>query len=224
MSGPSCLRLFLLDSLQLRLQAGLGRLSSQVQHSVKCAVCSRAARHRRWLAARAGSGGSGSGGSGGRGSGGGSGEDRGGGSSGAVAAAAAEVPGAFLTLAAPHSSETEVKKSRFLTHAWPCASADEAMQLIAARRDASASHNCWGYKVGGGGLCAAPTLCGGPAAHSPTQVCSCHRPPPLQLPHTQVGQQYRSSDDGEPGGTAGRPILAAIEGESLDGVAVLVIR
>lgn len=40
----------------------------------------------------------------------------------------------------------------------------------------------------------------------------------------QVGQQYRSSDDGEPGGTAGRPILAAIEGEGLDGVAVLVIR
>ena len=40
----------------------------------------------------------------------------------------------------------------------------------------------------------------------------------------QVGQQYRSSDDGEPGGTAGRPILAAIEGEGLDGVCVLVIR
>ncbi|KAI7843529.1 hypothetical protein COHA_002771 [Chlorella ohadii] len=67
-------------------------------------------------------------------------------------AAAAAPPGAFITLAEPHSSETEVKKSRF------------------------------------------------------------------------VGQQYRSSDDGEPGGTAGRPILAAIEGEGLDGVAVLVIR
>lgn len=40
----------------------------------------------------------------------------------------------------------------------------------------------------------------------------------------KVGQQYRSSDDGEPGGTAGRPILAAIEGEGLDGVCVLVIR
>ena len=40
----------------------------------------------------------------------------------------------------------------------------------------------------------------------------------------KVGNQYRFSDDGEPGGTAGRPILAAIEGQSFDQVAVLVIR
>ncbi len=40
----------------------------------------------------------------------------------------------------------------------------------------------------------------------------------------KIGQQYRSSDDGEPGGTAGRPILSAIEGEGLDAVCVLVIR
>src|SRR3546814_5735475 len=33
---------------------------------------------------------------------------------------------------------------------------------------------------------------------------------------------YRFSDDGEPGGTAGRPILAAIEGQDCDQVAVLV--
>ena len=40
----------------------------------------------------------------------------------------------------------------------------------------------------------------------------------------KVGNQYRSSDDGEPGGTAGRPILAAIEAQGFDQVAVLVIR
>ena len=40
----------------------------------------------------------------------------------------------------------------------------------------------------------------------------------------KVGNQYRFNDDGEPGGTAGRPILAAIEGQDLDQVAVLVIR
>ncbi len=40
----------------------------------------------------------------------------------------------------------------------------------------------------------------------------------------KVGQQYRFSDDGEPGGTAGRPILAAIEGQDCDRVAVVVTR
>ncbi|MBJ9974691.1 YigZ family protein [Pseudomonas sp. S75] len=40
----------------------------------------------------------------------------------------------------------------------------------------------------------------------------------------KLGAQYRSSDDGEPGGTAGRPILAAIEAQDCDQVVVLVIR
>ncbi|MGE8407679.1 MAG: IMPACT family protein [Pseudomonas sp.] len=40
----------------------------------------------------------------------------------------------------------------------------------------------------------------------------------------KIGEQYRSSDDGEPGGTAGRPILAAIEAQDCDQVVVLVIR
>lgn len=40
----------------------------------------------------------------------------------------------------------------------------------------------------------------------------------------KCGNQYRFNDDGEPGGTAGRPILAAIEGQDCDQVVVLVIR
>lgn len=40
----------------------------------------------------------------------------------------------------------------------------------------------------------------------------------------KLGEQYRSNDDGEPGGTAGRPILAAIEAQDCDQVVVLVIR
>ncbi|BAP41781.1 IMPACT family protein [Pseudomonas sp. 21LCFQ02] len=40
----------------------------------------------------------------------------------------------------------------------------------------------------------------------------------------KLGSQYRSNDDGEPGGTAGRPILAAIEAQDFDQVVVLVIR
>ena len=40
----------------------------------------------------------------------------------------------------------------------------------------------------------------------------------------RIGQQYRFSDDGEPSGTAGRPILAAIDGQQIDQAVVVVIR
>jgi uncharacterized YigZ family protein len=40
----------------------------------------------------------------------------------------------------------------------------------------------------------------------------------------RLGESYRSSDDGEPAGTAGRPILAAIDGQGLRDVLVVVSR
>lgn len=40
----------------------------------------------------------------------------------------------------------------------------------------------------------------------------------------RIGDLYRSSDDGEPAGTAGRPILAAIDGQGLDQVIAVVTR
>jgi uncharacterized YigZ family protein len=40
----------------------------------------------------------------------------------------------------------------------------------------------------------------------------------------RIGAEYRSSDDGEPAGTAGRPILAAIDGQDFDRVVVVVTR
>jgi uncharacterized YigZ family protein len=40
----------------------------------------------------------------------------------------------------------------------------------------------------------------------------------------RIGQDYRSSDDGEPAGTAGRPILAAIDGQGFDQVVAVVTR
>jgi len=40
----------------------------------------------------------------------------------------------------------------------------------------------------------------------------------------RVDGLYRSSDDGEPAGTAGRPILAAIDGQGFDRVMVVVTR
>ncbi|XP_062011129.1 uncharacterized protein LOC133727548 [Rosa rugosa] len=40
----------------------------------------------------------------------------------------------------------------------------------------------------------------------------------------KVGDQYRSNDDGEPSGTAGKPIHSAIESSGIDRVMVVVIR
>ena len=40
----------------------------------------------------------------------------------------------------------------------------------------------------------------------------------------RIGADYRSSDDGEPSGTAGRPILAAIDAQGFDQVGVVVTR
>jgi len=40
----------------------------------------------------------------------------------------------------------------------------------------------------------------------------------------RIGDAYRFNDDGEPGGTAGRPILQAIDGQGYDRVAVVVTR
>ena len=90
-----------------------------------------------------------------------------------------------FTLLGPCEYREEIRKSRFIALAAPVASAAEAQAFITAHSDASASHNCWAWKV---------------------------------------GQQYRFSDDGELGGTAGRPILAAIDAQEMDQVAVLVVR
>lgn len=91
----------------------------------------------------------------------------------------------MLSLAAAHHFAQEVRKSRFVAHAAPITDEDAALNFIAGQRDATASHNCWAWRI---------------------------------------GERYRFHDDGEPGGTAGRPILAAIDGQGLDQVVVLVMR
>lgn len=90
-----------------------------------------------------------------------------------------------FTLAAPCDYQEVIRKSRFLAKAAPVSSQDEAQTFIQLVSDASATHNCWAWKI---------------------------------------GNQYRFSDDGEPGGTAGRPMLTAIEGQGCDQVVVVVIR
>lgn len=89
------------------------------------------------------------------------------------------------TLAAACRQAGEIRKSRFLVHAAPVDSPEAALAYLRAVRDASASHNCWAWRL---------------------------------------GANYRFNDDGEPGGSAGRPILLAIDGQRMDRVMVVVSR
>lgn len=97
------------------------------------------------------------------------------------------VPSAlYRTPTAVSTSETEVKKSRFVALAAPCTSPEDALTFIKERGDPQASHNCWAFRLG--------------------------------------ESVYRFSDDGEPGGTAGQPILQALNTSGLDYCVVLVTR
>lgn len=89
------------------------------------------------------------------------------------------------TLGTPFEHSEVIRKSRFVARAAPVGTAREALTFIQSASDASATHNCWAYKL---------------------------------------GQEYRFNDDGEPSGTAGRPILQAIEGQGIDHVAIVVTR
>jgi len=89
------------------------------------------------------------------------------------------------TLAAPFQHSEEIRKSRFLAQAAPVETPQQALAYVQQVSDASATHNCWAYRI---------------------------------------GQDYRFNDDGEPGGTAGRPILQAIEGQGIDRAVVVVTR
>lgn len=89
------------------------------------------------------------------------------------------------TLAERAVHALEVKHSRFIVHAAPATTPDDALAFLAQVADPAATHNCWAYRI---------------------------------------GALYRFSDDGEPAGTAGRPILAAIEGQGYDQVMAVVTR
>ncbi len=91
----------------------------------------------------------------------------------------------MFTLERTETFSQDIKKSRFVAHAAPVGSEDEAKTFIAAVSDPSANHNCWAWRI---------------------------------------GQAYRFSDDGEPSGTAGKPMLQAIDGQALDRVVVVVTR
>jgi uncharacterized YigZ family protein len=88
------------------------------------------------------------------------------------------------------NSEIVIKKSRFIGHARPVESENEAVAFIEElkKRYWDATHNCSAYIIG------------------------------------ERDQFQKALDDGEPSGTAGKPILEVIKHRRLKNVAVVVTR
>ena len=86
-------------------------------------------------------------------------------------------------------SEFVEKKSRFITHARPVSTAEEAEAFIAEikKKYPDARHHCWAYRV-----------------------------------HDPFGERY--SDDGEPQGTAGSPMLSVLQKQDIEDICVVVVR
>ena len=52
------------------------------------------------------------------------------------------------TLAAPAEFSQEIKRSKFIAYAGRVDSLEETLDFFERIRDASASHNCWAFKIG----------------------------------------------------------------------------
>jgi uncharacterized YigZ family protein len=96
----------------------------------------------------------------------------------------------FKTIQSYGSSEIIIKKSRFIGHAKPVESEEEAAHFIEAikKEHKTATHNCSAYVIG------------------------------------DRDQIQKQSDDGEPSGTAGMPILEVIKHQGLKNIAIVVTR
>ena len=104
----------------------------------------------------------------------------------------------------PGTGEYVEKKSRFIGSCAHVTSGEEAMAFVAAKKKEhyDARHNCWAYVLG-----ARPET-----TDSAGIVVPAH------------GELSRSSDDGEPSGTAGRPMLDVITGRGIYDIVIVVTR
>lgn len=96
----------------------------------------------------------------------------------------------YATVNRKGNAEIVIKRSRFIGHAAPVESEEEAVRFVEEirKKHAMATHNCYAYVVG------------------------------------ERDQWQKASDDGEPSGTAGKPILEVIKQRQLKNVAVVVTR
>ncbi|MDO4897249.1 MAG: YigZ family protein [Moraxella sp.] len=98
----------------------------------------------------------------------------------------------YHTLSVPCQAVYEIKKSQFLTFAYPISQKDEVMFHVEQLRERypDARHHCIAYILGD--------------------------------PHNTTHAGF--DDDGEPNGTAGRPILNVLQHKTIGNVLVVVVR
>ena len=98
----------------------------------------------------------------------------------------------YQTLKHAVTTRLEIKKSNFVTYAYPVTSREQAMFHVEQLRQqyADARHHCWAYIIGD--------------------------------PNNTTSAGF--DDDGEPNGTAGRPILNVLQHKSIGNVIVIVVR
>ena len=103
----------------------------------------------------------------------------------------------FYTIEKPAVAEYKDKGSKFIAYAFPIESVNDFKEKLAAikKEHPKATHHCFAYRLGTDGN---------------------------NLP---AGRQvFRSSDDGEPSGTAGKPILGQIDSKQATNVLIIVVR
>lgn len=108
----------------------------------------------------------------------------------------------YLTLASKGEAQFVEKRSRFLASAHPITSEEEAKEIVAGIRKEyyDARHVCYAYALG-------------------------HDVWTEDYDPVALGTAVmRANDDGEPGGSAGKPILGQLRARQLTNVLVVVVR
>lgn len=110
-------------------------------------------------------------------------------------------PDKYLSIAAPSEGLFKDSGSRFIAYAYPISSESEVKAIVDKLRAEhhGARHHCFSYRI---------------AKVEDT----------LEGPRLTRDGIWRANDDGEPSGTAGRPILGQIDSKGLQNVLVVVVR
>lgn len=107
----------------------------------------------------------------------------------------------FTSISAVSQGQFKDKGSRFIAYAYPVKDVSEVKPILEAieKEHHAARHHCYAYRIANFG-------------------------PEGELSAGGVPSVWRANDDGEPSGSAGKPILGQIDSASLMNVLVVVVR